>query len=84
MGIKVTADVWLENWLDGVVPGLDRKRNKLLWVKKGEEGVTRKCSVLGVSLNSLLNILVVVLVRHFTYKSEVWVRARGVNFEFNV
>ena len=66
------------------MPGLDRRRNKLLWVKKGEEGLTVKCSVLDVSLNSLLNILVVVSVRHFTYKSEVWVRARGINFKFNI
>ena len=80
----MTARFWLEIWLDGVMPGLDRKRNKLLWVKKGEEGMTWKCSVLGVSLNSLLNILVVVSVRHFTYKSEVWVRAIGINFEFNI
>ena len=38
---------------------MDRKRNKLLWVDKGEEKMKIKCSVLDVGLNSLLDIQVV-------------------------
>lgn len=43
-----------------------------------------KCSVLDISLNNLLNIQVVVSNRQFMYKSEVWVRARGINLEFSI
>lgn len=43
-----------------------------------------KCSVLDVSLNNLLNIQVVVSNRQFMYKSEVWVRARGISLEFSI
>lgn len=35
---------------------IDRKRNKLLWVEKGEERMKMRCCVVDVSLNSLLDI----------------------------
>lgn len=40
---------------------IDRRRNKLLWIEKGEERMKMMCSVVDVSLNSLLDIQVVIV-----------------------
>lgn len=44
---------------------IDRKRDKLLWVEKGEERMKMMCSVADISLNSLIDIQVVMLNREF-------------------